>query len=382
MKTLLILFVSFFSSSLFAQKIKTVTLKGEKNIGKREIIIYTPNEYNDPSRSFEVVYVLDAQYREYFDAVHTTIAFQNKGIRPMIVVGIPSPNRNFDFLPKNKHAETVQEQYGELGGADVFSDFIENKVMPFIDQNYRTIPTKIGVGYSNGGTFINYTLLKKPYLFDVIFSVDANFNYDKGLLVDLMKEKGETNNSIQFYYTCQTPNSDLWINRSKKFNNKLKENYNINIVEELFEKETHFSVYQQAILNGFKSYFKHQFFNSQNLIKYLKKIEEEEENYVTNKNEVLRMAVIFKNLGQISEAKNLLLNFSSEDDEITGSDPYDLFDKGDLYLSVGLIDLAKKYFLHCDRILEEMKNNLTSEKYNFGKKMISEKLKFIETKEQ
>ena len=56
-------------SSLFAQKIQTVTLKGEKNIGKREIIIYTPGEYNDQSRSFEVVYVLDAQYREYFDAV-------------------------------------------------------------------------------------------------------------------------------------------------------------------------------------------------------------------------------------------------------------------------------------------------------------------------
>ncbi|MBB78913.1 MAG: hypothetical protein CL844_07930 [Crocinitomicaceae bacterium] len=380
MKTLLIFFSSIFFTSLFAQKITTVTLKGEKNIGKREIFIYTPREYSDQSRNFEVVYVLDAQNREYFDAVHTTIAYQNQGVRPMIVVGIPSSNRNFDFLPKNKHPETVQEQYGELGGADIFSDFIENKIMPFIDQNYRTIPTKIGVGYSNGGTFINYTLLKKPYLFDVIFSIDANFNYDNGLLVDLIKEKGEIHDSIQFYYTCQTPNSDSWLHRSRQFNNELKKNFKINIVEELFEKETHFSVYQQSILNGFKSYFEYQFFNSQNLIKYLKTIEEK--GYVTNKNEILRIAILFKNFGQIFEAKNLLLSFSNEAAKITGSNPYDLFDKGDLYLSIGLIDLAKKYFLHCDRVLEEMKNNLTIEKYNFGKKMISEKLKFIETKEQ
>ena len=87
----------------------------------------------------------------------------------MIVVGIASPVRNIDFFPKNVNAETVQELFGELGGADDFSDFIENRVMPYVDKNYRTIPTKIGIGHSNGGTFMNYTLIKKPELFDVIF---------------------------------------------------------------------------------------------------------------------------------------------------------------------------------------------------------------------
>ena len=116
-----------FSNLLFGQKIITVKIKGGEGIGKREVLIYTPNEYADMKRKFEVVYVLDAQNREYFDAVHTTIAFQNKGLRPMIVIGLISKNRNKDFLPKNVHPETIQEQYGQLGGADDFSDFIENK---------------------------------------------------------------------------------------------------------------------------------------------------------------------------------------------------------------------------------------------------------------
>ena len=166
----LIIFLSLlFNIGAFAQQIEKIQIKGEKEIGKREVLIYTPTDYNDKTRRFEVVYVLDAQSREFFDAVHTTLAFQNHGLRPMIVVGIVSPFRNIDFLPKNIHPETVQEQFGELGGADNFSDFIEYTVIPYIDENYRTIPTKIGIGYSNGGTFMNYSMLKKPDLFDVIF---------------------------------------------------------------------------------------------------------------------------------------------------------------------------------------------------------------------
>ena len=130
MKTILTLVLILCSYGFFAQKIEKIKLKGEKDFGKRELLIYTPSEYFDQSRSFEVVYVLDAQSREFFDAVHTTIAFQNNGLRPMIVGGIASPYRNIDFLPVNVHPETVQEQYGELGGADDFSDFIENSVAP------------------------------------------------------------------------------------------------------------------------------------------------------------------------------------------------------------------------------------------------------------
>ena len=259
---------------LFAQQIEKIKLKGEKDFGKREVLIYTPSEYFDQSRSFEVVYVLDAQSREFFDAVHTTIAFQNNGLRPMIVVGIASPYRNIDFLPTNVHPETVQEQYGELGGADDFSDFIENSVMPYVDKNYRTIPTKIGIGYSNGGTFINYTMIKKPELFDVIFSIDANFNYDKGQLVDLIKNQSTFKNSLDFYFTCQTRAGDSWIENSIEFNESLKTLTDMQIEKELFESETHNSVFQQGVMNAFKAYFKFQFFDVQNLIKYLKDLDE------------------------------------------------------------------------------------------------------------
>ena len=366
----------------FAQEIEKIKLKGEKDFGKRELLIYTPLEYFDQSRSFEVVYVLDAQNPEFFDAVNTTIAFQSYGLRPMIVVGISSPIRNIDFLPKNMHAETVQEQYGELGGADDFSDFIENIVMPYVDKNYRTIPTKIGIGYSNGGTFMNYTMFKKPELFDVIFSIDANFNYDKGQLVDLIKNQSTYKNSLDFYYTCQTRNGDSWIENSIEFNELLKTLTDIHIIQELFESESHASVFQQAVINAFKAYYKFQFFDVKNLIEYLKELERKED-FNLKKDELLRMAVVFKNLNQIESAKTLLSSFQEKlNGEIEGYDIYTLFETADLYFHLEFSDLAKKYFLYCDRVLEEKKKNYGIEKYNMGKRIISEKLNFIEQWEQ
>jgi predicted alpha/beta superfamily hydrolase len=370
-----------FTNIAFSQKIEKIKLKGEKDFGKRELLIYTPLEYFDQSRSFEVVYVLDAQNREFFDAVHTTIAFQNNGLRPMIVVGIASPYRNIDFLPTNLHPETVQEQYGELGGADDFSDFIENSVMPYVDKNYRTIPTKIGIGYSNGGTFINYTMIKKPELFDVIFSIDANFTYDKAQLVDLIKNQSSLKNSLDFYYSCQTRNGNSWIENSIEFNESLKKMTDIHIVQELCESETHGSVFQQGVINAFKAYFKFQFFDVKNLIEYLKDLDSKED-FTVKQNELLQMAVIFKRFAQIEAAKKLLLSFQEkltvEYEYDKGYDIYALFGTADLYFSLGFSDLAKKYFLYCDRMLEEKKNKYGIEKYNMGKRMISEKLKLIE----
>ena len=85
---------------------------------------------------------------------------------------------------------------------------------------------------------------------------------------------------------------------------------------------------------------------------------------------------------KIEAAKNLLLNFQEKlTGEIEGYDIYALFETADLYFSLGFSDLAKKYFLYCDKVLEEKKKNYGIEKYNMGKRMISEKLKLIEQAE-
>ena len=371
----------FFVNILCGQEVETIDITGDKEIGNREIMIYTPAEYADNTAKFEVVYVLDAQQQEFFDMVHSTIAFQNGGLRPMIVVGIVSQNRNKDFLPKNKHPETIQEQAGKLGNASYFSHFIENTVFQYIDENYRTLPTKIGIGYSNGGTFINYAMLTKPHMFNAIFSIDANFNYDKGQLIDRIQNNNELEQSNIFYYTCQTGSGKSWVNNSQKFNKLLAENKNMTIEKDFFQSETHSSVYQQGVINAFKAYFRFQFFNSSNLIDYFKNFEENGQ-YVLSKKEVHRTAKFFMRFNMKEDARKILLNFQ---DNLSGdiensNDLYALFETGDLYFNLGFRDKAKEYFLFCDNKLEQNKNKLSNEFYNFGKRKIKEKLQLIDEK--
>ncbi|MDO7613362.1 MAG: hypothetical protein MUQ75_03920, partial [Crocinitomicaceae bacterium] len=110
------------------------------------------------------------------------------------------------------------------------------------------------------------------------------------------------------------------------------------------------------------------------------------EDFIVKQNELLRMAVVFKRFGQVEAAKKLLLSFQEkltvEYEYDKGYDIYALFGTADLYFSLGFSDLAKKYFLYCDRMLEEKKKNYGIEKYNMGKRIISEKLNFIEQWEQ
>ena len=135
-------------------------------------------------------------------------------------------------------------------------------------------------------------------------------------------------------------------------------------------------------MNAFKAYYKFQFFDVQNLIEYLKELERKED-FNLKKDALIRMAVVLKNLNQIEAAKTFLSSFQEKlTGEIEGYDIYALFATADLYFYLEFSNLAKKYFLYCDKVLEEKKKNYGIEKYNMGKRIISEKLNFIEEWEQ
>ena len=188
----------------FSQKIDTLSIKSQILNEQRKLIIYTPWEYDhSENQKFEVIYVLDAQSREIFDMVHTTIFFQNKQICPMIVVGIISEDRNKDFLPINKFKEDSKELVGQQGSADKFLNFISNELIAFIDTKYRTLPKRIALGHSNGGTFITHCFLEQPDLFDAYIAIDPSF-------VKMQFDKRFQNfnpsqiKSDKFYYICNS----------------------------------------------------------------------------------------------------------------------------------------------------------------------------------
>ncbi|MBX3163293.1 MAG: hypothetical protein KF900_02340 [Bacteroidetes bacterium] len=382
MKTKYTIIAIILSLYCYAQKTDTLIINAGEILGNRSVLIYTPKNYeHEPTKKFEVVYVLDAQDRDYFDYVCYTINIQNYGICPMIVIGIISENRNKDFLPANEYAETFEALIGQLGNADYFQDFIEYKLVPYVDSAYRTLPTKIIVGYSNGGTFISNLLLKEPNLFNAYLSIDANFSYDKGQLISKIKNKSSTDKNLGltsdiFYFNCSSVRGEVWNNNNKKFNSYLKLSDKIIYRENNFNNETHQTVSQIGILTAFKEYFKYQFFDAEHLINYYKSLR-----LSMPTNDILSIAATYNN-SNLTEEANKLINYYKN--SLSNVNPnsmsiYDLFEVANLFYDMRQSELALTYFNYCDKKLDEIKPTISKEDYSFGKKLAEDKIKLIKS---
>jgi len=61
----------------------------------------------------------------------------------------------------------------------MFLSFLETELIPFVDANYRTIPTDRSIwGTSFGGLFVLYTLLEQPRLFQRYIATSPSLDWD------------------------------------------------------------------------------------------------------------------------------------------------------------------------------------------------------------
>jgi len=203
-----------------------------KHTGKRYcIMIGLPIEYDDkPSKKWPVVYLTDGNF--YFGMVTAMIRSMTicKSITDAIVVGIGYPEnkkykspyeelhrRAFDLTPipdmnVEKDHSMITKRKTITGGADRFIKFIQNELIPFVNEKYRIVARKrVLVGHSFGGLFASYALLEKPRLFtqylicspslwyhdQYMFKLEENFSKrHKQLLANVFLSVGETEENV------------------------------------------------------------------------------------------------------------------------------------------------------------------------------------------
>jgi len=184
MKKLLILLILTFSIQVYAQTggIKIIDYQFKSKVFKTErtIKIYLPEEYDmEPKKSFPVVYVFDAQDASLFNLSVSTIDFLIAWgeMQSVVLVGIISKNRQYEFLPPNNNEET-SKRYRKVGGASQLMESLNEEVFPYIESSYRTNSTRLGIGHSLGATFLVQTLIDKSDLFDAMVLISPNLVYD------------------------------------------------------------------------------------------------------------------------------------------------------------------------------------------------------------
>ncbi|MDW3651296.1 MAG: alpha/beta hydrolase-fold protein [Bacteroidia bacterium] len=165
---------------------------------ERKLWIYVP-EGNDQSvftkERYPVVYLLDGDGHFFSVAgmlrqLSTTNG--NTVLPKMIVVGIPNTNRTRDLTPTKP--EPGDDPFmnpamlAHAGGGGKFLSFLEQELIPYIDENYPTEPYKILIGHSFGGLAVMNILQNSPELFNAYVSIDPSMSWHKQKLLQEIKQ--------------------------------------------------------------------------------------------------------------------------------------------------------------------------------------------------
>jgi len=214
----LLLFAKVEASELESFKIprtQIIPIQDTQSERQYELYVKLPAGYKENKDSdYPVIFFTDADWHieilsastEYLmeEAILVGISWQ-KDIKEELVndVGV-HVSRFRDFTLRKSDDPEIQTKY-QLGQASIFLEFIRNEVIEYIENNYRTDPgRRTYFGYSLGGKFGAYTLLKQPDTFKNYILGSPELESEISLLSELesrtaLKDKGLSANVFISY---------------------------------------------------------------------------------------------------------------------------------------------------------------------------------------
>ncbi len=119
---------------------------------ERKIQIFLPEDYDNSSKKYPVIYILDGQ-RLFLHAVSLSQSFKKFKLTPeCIIVGITN---------------TYPKRFGHFSaGAKTFLSFIAQELIPYTDQEFKTSGERLLFGWEYAGGFVIETMTKNPELFN------------------------------------------------------------------------------------------------------------------------------------------------------------------------------------------------------------------------
>jgi predicted alpha/beta superfamily hydrolase len=149
------------------------------------LYVSLPRGYDDPGRTFPVIYVLDGQWD--FTLVHAIYGQQYyDGFMPAaLIVGVTWGGENPDYDRRRAFDLTPTDtgQPARFGNAQKFLAFIKNEAIPLVESRYRTKKNdRTLTGSSFAGLFTLYALFHEPDLFNRYALTSPAWGWDSGVL--------------------------------------------------------------------------------------------------------------------------------------------------------------------------------------------------------
>jgi predicted alpha/beta superfamily hydrolase len=185
-------------SNLFAQSENKIVIGNIDSLysnilgEQRKIWIYIPEKDNNSSlKKYQVLYLLDGGVNFHFvtGIIKQLSRLDNPICPDMIIVGILSTDRLRDFTPTHQWDST-----NTSGGGEKFTSFLEEELIPYVNDHYPAGPDRTLVGHSLGGLIVVNTLINHQSLFNQYVAIDPTLGWEnqkflKKAIIKLNQEK-------------------------------------------------------------------------------------------------------------------------------------------------------------------------------------------------
>ena len=196
--TLLILIISslfIFNQKLIGQSKSTAQTTIDTLFSKtldeyREFWVKLPENYDfNNDQEYPVVYLLDGfSLQNSLETVYDN--YWGHYLPHMILVGISNrTNRTRDLTTSKVNMRRGSSFKKESGGAENFTEFMENELIPYIDNKYKSLGHRTLIGHSYAGLFTINMLINHKHLFQNYIAIDPSLDWDNQKLLKEAKEK-------------------------------------------------------------------------------------------------------------------------------------------------------------------------------------------------
>jgi uncharacterized protein len=201
-------------AALFGTEARTLfsTIRGRDY----HLSVALPDSYKTSSQAYPVIYVLDGDYNFGVAAGLTPFSNWFRNVPELIIVGIGYAMENADEWVQLRDLDfDIPGVPGASSDsvAHLFLDALTQEIVPFIDANYRTIPSdRCLQGYSSSGIFVLYALFQQPDAFQRYISGSAilKSTYAYWIHHDAQLAAHNGSNPIQLYLSVgQLEEDDL-----------------------------------------------------------------------------------------------------------------------------------------------------------------------------
>lgn len=159
----------------------------------RHFWVRLPDNYNPKSKAiYPVIYLLDGfSLRENLEIVYNN--YWGHYLPHIVLVGISNrTDRTRDLTTSKIESRRGSTFNYETGGAELFTSFIENELIPEIDKNYPTTKFRTLIGHSYAGLFTINMLLNHSHVFNNYIAIDPSLDWDNQKLLIEAKKKLKT----------------------------------------------------------------------------------------------------------------------------------------------------------------------------------------------